>query len=86
MTSTETEHFNLLVKRVAELEAQLAFLYRHLGLTPPAQAGEAMQEVMAMVMQGNRIAAIAKYRELTGVGLAEAKAAVDELAARKGFV
>ncbi len=36
-------------------------------------------QVVEMVGSGNKIGAIKRYRELTGVGLAEAKTAIDNL-------
>ena len=80
----ETERFNQLATRVMHLEQQLAHLYRHLGISmPPA---DPLGEIAGLIASGNKIAAIAKYRELRGVGLAEAKTAVDDIAARMGFV
>jgi hypothetical protein len=38
-----------------------------------------MSEVRMLVKAGNKIAAIKVYREITGVGLAEAKAAVEAM-------
>ena len=45
------------------------------GALPP----EVVQEVQAMMMQGNKILAIKKVREFTGLGLKEAKDYVDAL-------
>jgi hypothetical protein len=39
-----------------------------------------MSEVRLFIKAGNKIAAIKAYREITSVGLAEAKAAVEEMA------
>ena len=83
-TQQETERFNLLAQRVMQLEQQLAHLYKHLGIAPPQN--EPLGEIAALIASGNKIAAISKYRELRGGGLAEAKAAVDDIAARLGFV
>jgi ribosomal protein L7/L12 len=83
-TQHETERFNLLAQRVMQLEHQLAHVCRHLGIpVPPA---EPLGEIAGLIASGNKIAAIAKYRELRGVGLAEAKTAVDDIATRLGFV
>jgi ribosomal protein L7/L12 len=82
--SNETERFNILAQRVMQLEQQLAHLYRHLGIAMPP--GEPLGEIASMIAAGNKIGAIAKYRELRGGGLTEAKAAVDDIAARLGFV
>jgi ribosomal protein L7/L12 len=83
-TQHETERFNLLAQRVMQLEHQLAQVCRHVGIpVPPA---EPLGEIAALIASGNKIGAIAKYREQRGVGLAEAKTAVDDIAMRLGFV
>jgi len=45
---------------------------------PPISATQA-QQLKEMAAEGNKIAAIAQYREITGVGLKEAKDAVEAL-------
>jgi len=45
----------------------------------PSLAADAMQEVSALLMAGKKIEAIRVYRTATGVGLKEAKDAVDAL-------
>ncbi len=49
-----------------------------MGLSP-SEAGGRMGEVRSWLRQGKKIAAIKAYREATGVGLAEAKDAVESL-------
>ena len=97
-------------QRIARLEFQVAYLYRHLGLDPEAAANPApfggsapspfADAVPAefrtpagpvlppafddALRQGKLIVAIKMYREATGLGLAEAKAAVDEIVRRGG--
>lgn len=83
-TQHETERFNLLAQRVMQLEHQLAQVYRHLGL--PVPQAEPLGEIAALIAAGKKIEAVAKYRELRGGDLAEARAAVDDIAARLGFV
>lgn len=68
-----------LYQRIARLEYLVQNLYSHLDLpapTPDASAGlsAAVQQELAA---GNTIAAIKQYRAETGVGLEEAKAAID---------
>ncbi len=46
---------------------------------PPAPGGAGMAEVRALAAAGNKIGAIKRYRELSGVGLKEAKDFVDGL-------
>ncbi len=82
-TQQETERFNLLAQRVMQLEHQLAQVCRHLGIAIPPP--EPLGEIAALIASGNKVAAIAKYRELRGGDLAEARTAVDDIAARLGF-
>ena len=75
---TEAE-FLALKSRVSELEDMLQFLYRRLDidyLDPNSDPALAPQ-VQEALNRGNKIEAIKIYRELTGVGLAEAKQAID---------
>ncbi|MBZ0166816.1 MAG: ribosomal protein L7/L12 [Candidatus Omnitrophica bacterium] len=50
-----------------------------LGCYQPAAPLPADEEVRALMKEGRKIAAIKRYREIHGVGLAEAKAAVEDL-------
>jgi large subunit ribosomal protein L7/L12 len=52
--------------------------------TPNAVLTTVDQDVVSLVREGKKIAAIKLYRDKTGVGLAEAKAAVEVLAAQFG--
>jgi ribosomal protein L7/L12 len=75
---TEAE-FLLLQSRVRELEDKLEFLYRRLNIdyADPNSDPELAPQVQEALRRGNKIEAIKLYRELTGVGLAEAKQAID---------
>jgi len=69
----------LLKSRINELEDRLNFLYRRLNIEyadPNSDPGVAPQ-IKEALRRGNKIEAIKIYRELTGVGLAEAKQAID---------
>jgi hypothetical protein len=48
---------------------------------PPSHIpdAEALEKVRSLMEDGDKIAAIKKYRELTGAGLADAKSAVETL-------
>ena len=81
-------------RRIAELERQVAELYRRIGQEPPSgfrddrfdggfsdQGPAADPRLLELVQAGKKIEAIKLYRELTGVGLKEAKDAVDGISA-----
>ena len=61
---------------VARLERKLNALLKHSGLDITTIARE---EAQVLVRAGKKVEAIQLYREYTGVGLAEAKAAVERL-------
>ncbi len=80
-------------RRIAELERKVSELYKRLGQAEPAGQGDGFgfpepasvgasedPRVIELVQGGKDIQAIKLYREITGVGLAEAKDAVDRLA------
>ena len=75
---TEAE-FQLLQSRVNELEDKLQFLYRRLNINylGPNEDPALDSRILDALRRGNKIEAIKVYRELTGVGLAEAKEAVE---------
>ena len=77
---TETE-IQQLRSRVNELEDRLKALYRHLNLeyADPGSDPAMSPQVQDALRRGNKIEAIKIYRELTGVGLAEAKQAIERL-------
>ncbi len=87
-----TDHeINLLRDRIVHLEGQVAFLYRHLGITftPEAARGDDPRIVHAL-KRGNTLEAIKVYRELYSsatvtVSMDEAKRAVDEIKGRLGI-
>lgn len=67
--------------RLDAIERKLDAIMASFGVeTPPGTAAvssEGMDEVRTLALGGRKIEAIKRYRELTGVGLAEAKAYVD---------
>jgi ribosomal protein L7/L12 len=80
--------------RIAVLERKVSELYKRLGQaepsgfaddsgfsTPASVTAAEDPRVLELLQAGNQIQAIKLYRELTGVGLAEAKDAVDQIAA-----
>lgn len=68
--------------RVAELEDKVEKLYKHLGLTYNPNAPTEDPRLIAAIRKGNLIEAIKVYREIYNVGLAEAKAAVEQMMGR----
>ena len=77
--ATEAE-IQLLRSRVSELEDRLNFLYRRLNIeyADPTSAPSLSPKIQEALRRGNKIEAIKIYREMTGVGLAEAKQAIDQ--------
>ena len=76
---TETDIIALKA-RITELEDRLKFLYRHLNIEFLENNSNPVSspQIQAALREGNKIAAIKIYREMTGVGLAEAKQAIDK--------
>ncbi len=76
---TETE-IQQLRSRVNELEDKLKALYRHLNIEYGETGADPLLNpaVQAALRSGNKIEAIKLYRELTGLGLAEAKDAIEK--------
>ncbi len=85
---TEAE-FLLLQSRVRELEDKLQFLYHRLNIDYASASADSdpvlSPQIQDALKRRNKIEAIKIYRELTGVGLAEAKQAIDNLAAKLGL-
>jgi ribosomal protein L7/L12 len=75
---TEAE-MQLLRSRINELEDRLKFLYRRLNIeyADPSSDPVISPQIQDALRRGNKIEAIKIYREITGVGLAEAKQAID---------
>ena len=70
--------------RLKRLEAKVDLLLEQAGLEfNPLENGQ--EEVLELLQQGQKIQAIKLYREITGVGLKEAKDEVEEMARQRGF-
>jgi hypothetical protein len=69
----------LLKSRINELEDRLKFLYDRLNIDYADPNSDPIRSpgIQDALRRGNKIEAIKMYRELTGVGLAEAKQAID---------
>ncbi len=69
-----------LKRRVAELESQIAFLLRNLGLEyPKPSTWEVSPKIMDLVRRGKKIEAIKLFRQETGAGLKDAKEFIESL-------
>ncbi|MFC0431609.1 50S ribosomal protein L7/L12 [Kutzneria buriramensis] len=64
-----------LERRLERLESKLDLVMRHLDVAEPGPD----QDVVLLARAGRKIEAIKRYRELTGVGLKEAKDAVERI-------
>jgi hypothetical protein len=82
---TEQE-LTTLRNRVTHLEGQVAFLYKHLGITFIPEAGPGDDpRIIDQLKKGNLLGAIKVYRELHDTGLDEARLAVEEIQGRLGI-
>lgn len=68
--------------RLALIERRLRLLMDHVGIADPEPEAA---DLLAHLVRGEKIQAIKLYRERTGVGLKEAKDAVEDLARRNGL-
>ena len=85
MSTVEQQEINLLRSRIVHLEAQVDFLYRHLGVHFVEQnSPDDDPRIIDALRKNNLIEAIKIYREINDIGLAEAKAAVEAIRARRG--
>jgi hypothetical protein len=73
--------------RLSKLEAEVRFLYKHLGVTfvPTFELDPADKDVVEFLKKGDEMRALATYRGVHKVSLAEAKTAVDEIRAGMGI-
>jgi ribosomal protein L7/L12 len=72
-------------QRLALVESRLQQLFEHLDIAPRESAdsgetGDALEnpEIQDLLAKGNEAQAVKRYRELTGVGIAEAQRAIEE--------
>lgn len=72
--------------RVIRLEGQVNFLYKKLNLEfEPEPQTDDDPKIIEYIKKGQILDAIKIHRQNTGSGLAEAKAAVEEIQARLGL-
>lgn len=71
---------NLTIKatdqRIARVEKKVDLILDHFGLR---NVDQELQQVVTLLREGKKINAIKVYREITGVGLKEAKTAVERM-------
>ena len=84
--SQEYQEISLLRGRISKLEAQIQFLYKHLGVTfvPEAVANDD-EEIVEYLKKGDVMRAIRAHRSTYNSDLAQAKAAVDDIRSRVGL-
>ncbi|RJP54007.1 MAG: hypothetical protein C4557_03740 [Anaerolineaceae bacterium] len=86
MSTLEMQEIAALKQHIFKLEAQMDQLYRHLNLTfvERAEPGDDPRIIEAL-RKNNLLEAIKVYREISGVGMEAARAAIDEIRARRGI-
>jgi ribosomal protein L7/L12 len=67
-----------LLKRLQAIEEQLAILSQAAGVPYSPPGSDLPPSVRDLVLAGKTIQAIQELRQLTGLGLSEAKAAIDQ--------
>jgi ribosomal protein L7/L12 len=72
-------------QRVALIETRLQQLFDHLDIAPrespevgPGEDAINDPEIQDLLVKGNEAQAVKRYRELTGVGIAEAQKAIQQ--------
>jgi hypothetical protein len=82
---TEQEYINLR-NRLIHLEGQVAFLYKHLGVTfVPEPSLTDDPRIIEQLKKGNLLEAIKIHRELYNTSMSDAKQAVEEIQGRLGL-
>jgi hypothetical protein len=83
MDPHEIQRFNALVQKVDAIDRKLTFLFQHLGIAY-VDARPPPDPVEQLVLAGDRMGALRLLQSKHGLGLAEAKRAVDDIAAKLG--
>lgn len=75
-----------LSKRVIQLEGQVAFLYKHLGIefVPEARPDDD-PHIVELLKKGDKLGAIKLHREIFSSGAQDAIAAITEMQGRLGL-
>jgi ribosomal protein L7/L12 len=86
MSSFEEQEIALLRQRIVRLEAQVEYLYKHFALTFTENTSENDDpQIISALRSNNMLEAIKIYREKTGLSLAAAKSAVEDIKKRRGI-
>jgi hypothetical protein len=84
--SQEFQEISALRGRISKLEAEVRFLYNHLGVTfVPETVPTDDVEIVEYLKKGDVMGAIRAHRSIHGSDLAQAKAAVDDIRSRVGL-
>jgi ribosomal protein L7/L12 len=74
-----SQSMSQLIDQVDRIERQVALISEHLGIPySTGRGGPVPEEVLALARSGDKQGAIAKYRALTGAGLGEAAATIED--------
>ncbi len=80
MSGIDKLDFERLMARLERVEQKLDLLLQNAGIASPGEDEDAaIAEVRALLRAGRKIEAIKRYREVTGVGLKDAKDAVEAM-------
>jgi len=84
---TDIELIHNLSRRVIQLEGQVAFLYKHLGVefVPESPALTDDPRIIELLKKGDKLGAIKLHREIYSSGAQDAIAAVNEMQGRLGL-
>jgi ribosomal protein L7/L12 len=74
-----SQFVDTIMERLRAIEAQLAIVSEKVGVPYTPAADGVPADVVELVQNGDRIGAIRRYRELTGVGGDEAMAVVNKI-------
>ncbi len=83
---TDIEMIHNLSRRVIQLEGQVAFLYKHLGVEfVPESDPTDDPRVVELLKKGDKLGAIKLHREIYSSGPQDAIAAINEMQGRLGL-
>ncbi len=86
MSSFEEQEIALLRQRIVRLETQVENLYKHFSLTISENSSEGDDpQIITALRAGNMLEAIKLFREKTGLSLAAAKSAVEDIKKKRGI-